>query len=148
MEIAAFTPDSELVEFATWFSKNYPKLTSGNYHSEGKKYHIFYVEKPELFDYARVRHSDGCIEISQKYLHETLATPNFVFYTIIWCVAMLESDTLIEADYKALKYYCTTGRTKNLLLREIADACSLNPSAYATKRIESIFKQIKTKSKQ
>lgn len=117
-----FTPDEELIEFANDFSKKYQTLSPGEYFSSQKHYHIRYLEKLALKNGLfsktgiRVGNSSGIIEMDKSIIMSEEITPDFIYFIIFWCVIQKQRQDLVLSDKWAVKYYLSTGRSKNNLM--------------------------------
>ena len=119
-----FLPDSELLNFAKYFSDNYKELNVGEYFSENKKYQIKYLARIRdkstlkvLNAGAIVSNMTGIIELD-KFIFSKGYTSDFLFFIIIWCVACNSQENkgdMKMADKLAVEYYLTTGRSKKNL---------------------------------
>lgn len=112
-----FQPDTELLEFATWFASNHKKLPVGLYHSRGSKYSIRYLDgikddRGRLHTtFSRVSHLTEIIDISRLAFKNKKLTEHFMFYSIIWNIVKLKltvewgiaSDLI--ADEVTMRYY-------------------------------------------
>lgn len=122
-----FVPDPELLLFAKEFSDDYKILSPGDYFSNKINYKIVYslrIHDPitnQISDTGmRVwgKHPSEVIELDKTIFDHKKFTPDFIFYSIIFCVIYSEQNFDVhKADELAVKYYLTTGRsTKNLMI--------------------------------
>ena len=105
-----FLPDSELVSFAKQFSDNFKLFSVGDYFSDNKKYHIKYLKEltehgRKLKTIARIANTSEFIELDKKGLKNKIYTADWVFFIILWCVAMRQVKDAIEADRMTVDYY-------------------------------------------
>ena len=122
-----FEPDSELLKFANWFSKNHKTLSVGEYFSDDKKYHISYLDRIVLHSGsisetgARVSDTTGRIELDKTKISDEKFTHDFIFFLIIWCVVKFDcvkSNNLsdMSVDKIALDYCSGIGlSTKDII---------------------------------
>lgn len=118
-----FEPSEDLLELADTFSKNWEKLNYGAFCSNDKKYHIDYVKeiKYPVETIARIGHTSKIINISKDDLISINATPNYVFFLILWCIVDLEIKNRLISDEITINYYKKTNRSiRDLYLGFIA----------------------------
>ncbi len=130
-----FNPDSELVDFATYFSDNYKDLEVGSYFSDVDNYEIKFLDRITdsntgcfINTNARVCigtedenlfNRNGIIELDKTKLSVSQITTDYVFFIIMWCVCKSNNSTVscFNIDELVVNYYITTGRSsKNLVL--------------------------------
>lgn len=127
-----FTPDKELITFANEFSKNYKKVKAGIYASESETYIIWYKDKLvrkdtlidgefiELDTPVRISNKKQIIEISRsKILRNNKYNTDFIFFLIIWSIAIVEIPThdYQDADAATIRYYLTTKKSRKNILK-------------------------------
>jgi hypothetical protein len=109
--------DQELIDFANFFSINYKALSVGNYVSDGRKYHILYLDKLvregdiKSMSIARVGLRSGNIEIDKPAFESKKIKSDYVFFIILWCAVCLKVSTIEQADRFAIEYYLSRGRS-------------------------------------
>lgn len=126
MKKTKFKPDAELLKFATYFSDNYKSLPAGEYHSDGGKYSVKYLNRIRdkhsgniCTTLSRIGVKYGIIEIDRsEFRRNEKLTHNYVFYSIIWCVIRnfmhncMEMKEYFDVDRIANEYYISTNRPK------------------------------------
>lgn len=156
-----FNPDTELIEFAKYFSDNYKNLKEWVYLSEKANYKISYIDSIVdaktlnlVNSTARISTISKVIEINRLSLLNGNYNSDYVFYLILWLVAKdkfhLENKSDTHVDILVLNYYVTTGRSlKNMALGFIYSIKN-NISDYNHKRylaIDNYIKEYQEKNK-
>lgn len=158
MKIKEFNPDSELVDFATYFSDNYKTLEVGGYFSDVDNYEIRYLDRITDIgngDYiesnARVCvgttdenlfNRNGIIELDKTKLSVSQITSDYVFFIILWCVckSINSTESLFNIDELVVMYYLTTGRSNKNLSLGIIELFRSSPSSINLDRYKRINK--------
>lgn len=108
MENYKFEPSQELLDFANDFSDRWEKLSDGNYFSKNNNYEINIDDSKNTF--FRISHQTKIIQVSTSKIHELEVSPDYIFYTILWCEIEWNVINYEMADKIAIEYYLTTGR--------------------------------------
>lgn len=147
-----FVPDEHLLALAKDFSEKYKTLNVGEYRSNDTKYHISYLDEirdagigQKLNTPARVSHNTGIIELSKNKFNSKRINSDYVFYTILWCIARLNYASDIETDIQTIRYYLQTGRSKKKVLTSLIDLLMKDSFEYNHKRYRQIEKLIREK---
>lgn len=148
-----FNPDEELIDFATSFSDNYPKLKVGLYQSRTQKYNIKYLPKltdnktgERVYTGARVvmdGGNTGLIHIDKSIFKNKKYTPDFVFFIILWCIVQHRFENLLLSDKITAEYYVKTKRSRNNCAIGFIELMSNRLTEENIKRIELIGKHLK-----
>lgn len=129
LTLTVYPLDKELLEFATWFSENYTKLSVSEYWSREKKYCIYFYENmidkntgQEITCPVCVKAKSGRMEFNRCYLISSeKVNADFVFYIVLWCYIRCKVNSEVEADIKTLQYYITTKRSSKAVLLGLLD---------------------------
>jgi len=112
-----FQPDTELLEFATWFASNHKKLPVGLYHSRSSKYSVKYSDRirdtnsRSITSFSRISVTTGVIDMNRLAFRNKKMTEHFAFYSIIWNVVKrkLAAEWGVVSDFVAdevtMRYY-------------------------------------------
>ncbi len=153
-----FNPDSELVDFATYFSDNYKDLEVGSYTSDVDNYEIKFLDRITdlhtgcyINTNARVCvgnedenlfNRNGIIELDKTKLSVSQITQDYVFFIILWCVCKSNNSTAscFNIDELVVNYYIITGRSKKNLALGIIELFRHSPSLINIERYKKINK--------
>ncbi len=92
---------------------------------------------PRLKTSARASKYTGIIELDKIAFNEGY-TPDFIFFIILWCVAINYNNDPFMADSLTTKYYLETGRSKKNLALGYIKLFSISPTPTNKKRYEKI----------
>lgn len=116
-----FTPDEELLKFATYFSEYYEKLDVGDYSSDNGNYNIRYMKRiinnGEVSNTgARVGLNSGIIEMDEFIFKNKEYSSDYIFFLILWFTVNRKyySDVKL-VDKISVEYYLKTLRSKDNL---------------------------------
>lgn len=139
-------PDAEFLHFADQFSKTWETLATEKnaiLKSDGGRHEIELGKefkdpsgKDINFDF-RVSTS-GKIQIRKDRLQASkYYTPDYIFYSIIWCWYRPHIQDIQEADDQAIKYYLALGRPPKDVALGIIETYQGNPNVNNTQRYKA-----------
>lgn len=147
-----FTPDKELVDFATSFSDRYANLKVGLYQSRTQKYRINYLSKfvdaktgERVYSGARVAmdgKNEGVIQIDKSIFKKKQYTPDYVFFIILWCIVQYKFENIPLSDKITAEYYVKTKRSRNNCAIGFIESMSHRLTKENLERIKMIGKHL------
>ncbi len=121
IKVDPFTPDSDLLKFAEWFSNNHKLISAGMYYSHDKKYSIDYIERKDETVGKRnfaIGHTTKSMIFTKEALNDY--SGNYIFYIVLWLAYFgtligkepsSENKRIFITDKAVLDYYLTCGRS-------------------------------------
>lgn len=121
-----FKPHTDLILFASYFSKNYRLLNTGMYFSNEKNYMLNFDTNAKFgasqTNVWRIEHLSHIMQVSIDFIQDPEVSADFVFFMIIWsgCLIHYKKELRLtdfeRADKETMQYYKTTGRSvKNIV---------------------------------